>query len=69
MRECPKCKRKYSEHPAISRVDNKTKICTPCGVAESIVIMKSEIVNEKIEIRTDSLTKEEAELVKHFTSD
>ncbi len=69
MRECPKCKKKYDEHPAISRVDNKTKICTLCGIAESIVIMRSEIINEKIELKTDSLTEEEAELVKHFTTD
>ena len=26
-RTCPRCGKRYSEYPAISRKDNKTKIC------------------------------------------
>lgn len=33
---CPICEKDYSEHPAISRKDNKTKICSACGMAEAI---------------------------------
>lgn len=35
---CPKCGREYSGHPAISRDDNKTKICPRCGTNEAITI-------------------------------
>ncbi|MBQ2639288.1 MAG: hypothetical protein IJF92_00780 [Bacilli bacterium] len=35
VRVCPICKKKYSEHPALSRVDNKTEICSACGLAEA----------------------------------
>lgn len=33
---CPKCKKEFSNPPAISRVDNKTPICSECGVREAI---------------------------------
>lgn len=33
---CPKCNKKYTEHPALSRVDNKTEICPACGMKEAI---------------------------------
>lgn len=39
MREpfiCPKCKKKSYGYPAVSRVDNKTNICTNCGVMEAV---------------------------------
>ena len=36
MRVCPKCKKKYTDHPAISRKDNKTEICPECGTAEAL---------------------------------
>ncbi len=35
-RICPKCGREYDEHPAISRVDDKTEICPECGIAEAL---------------------------------
>lgn len=35
-KECPKCKKKYTEHSAISRVDNKTEICPECGHKEAV---------------------------------
>lgn len=37
LKECPKCKGKYSKYPAISRADNKTEICSRCGIAEALV--------------------------------
>ena len=33
---CPKCGRKYTDHSAISRVDNTTPICPDCGVIEAM---------------------------------
>lgn len=35
-RICPVCKRLYSEHPAISRLDNETEICPDCGTMEAL---------------------------------
>lgn len=36
-RNCPKCGKKYTEYPAISREDNKTEICPECGVKEALL--------------------------------
>ena len=33
---CPRCRKDYEEFPALSRVDNKTYICSACGVAEAM---------------------------------
>ena len=33
---CPKCGRTYHDHPAISRVDNRTEICPDCGIHEAM---------------------------------
>ncbi len=33
---CPNCQRKYTDHPAISRIDNKTEICPDCGTKEAM---------------------------------
>lgn len=33
---CPKCQGLLSKHPAISRDDNETKICTRCGIKEAL---------------------------------
>ena len=33
---CPRCKKDYTEYPALSRVDNKTNICSKCGTAEAM---------------------------------
>lgn len=33
---CPMCHEDYSGHPAISRHDNKTKICDKCGLIEAL---------------------------------
>ena len=37
-RICPKCKSVMVGYPAISRKDNKTLICSNCGILESIEI-------------------------------
>ena len=42
MRQCPRCGRKYHDHPAISRKDNKSKICPQCGLAEALLAMTKE---------------------------
>ena len=33
---CPFCKKRYNGFPAISRKDNKTKICPECGNKEAL---------------------------------
>lgn len=33
---CPRCHKEYSSYPAISRKDNKTKICPDCGTQEAM---------------------------------
>ena len=35
-RKCPKCGKYYASYPALSREDNKTKICSECGIAEAV---------------------------------
>lgn len=35
-RICPRCGQKYSGYPALSRADNKTNICSDCGVREAL---------------------------------
>lgn len=34
---CPFCGMPYADHPAISRKDNKTKICSECGIIEALI--------------------------------
>lgn len=33
---CPRCGKEYEGYPALSRKDNKTKICSQCGTMEAI---------------------------------
>ncbi len=35
-RICPRCGKSYNEHPALSRKDNKTLLCSDCGVREAL---------------------------------
>ena len=35
-KKCPKCGMCYEGYPAISRRDNKTEICSTCGVVEAL---------------------------------
>ena len=34
--KCPKCGKYYVGYPALSRRDNKTKICSECGMLEAL---------------------------------
>ena len=34
---CPKCMQETTDYPAISRRDNKTKICSACGTDEALM--------------------------------
>lgn len=34
--KCPKCGKYYLDYPALSRKDNKTKICPECGAREAL---------------------------------
>ena len=36
LQRCPKCKKEFTEHPALSREDNETEICPERGVREAI---------------------------------
>lgn len=40
IRICPICNRLYTSVPALSRKDNKTKICPACGMNEAIQAME-----------------------------
>jgi hypothetical protein len=33
---CPRCEDITNEHPALSRIDNETAICSPCGGREAM---------------------------------
>jgi len=39
IRACPKCGQRYTEHPALSRTDNKTLICPDCGTREALATL------------------------------
>ena len=36
---CPKCGQSFTEHPALSRLDNKTLICPDCGTREALATL------------------------------
>lgn len=36
MKICPRCSKPYEGHPALSRKDNKTEICSQCGTIEAL---------------------------------
>ena len=39
QRHCPRCDLDYVGYPALSRVDNKTEICSQCGTEEGILAL------------------------------
>ena len=39
QRTCPKCGCRYTERPALSRIDNNTMICPDCGTREALESM------------------------------
>ena len=36
VRVCPICGQEYTDHPAISRADNETPICSDCGTRQAL---------------------------------
>lgn len=36
MKKCPRCGGPLGKRPALSRRDNKTDICSKCGLAEAL---------------------------------
>ena len=49
FRVCPLCGEAYSGHPAISRTDNETPICSDCGSRQALEALGiSEAEREKI---------------------
>lgn len=38
IQRCPKCKKEFTEYPALYRNDNKTEICPECDVKEGTLI-------------------------------
>jgi len=46
---CPRCGQSYTGRPALSRVDNETRICPDCGTREALATIGiSEEEQEKI---------------------
>lgn len=37
--KCPRCNHFSQQYPALSRADNKTNICSPCGTDEALFCM------------------------------
>ena len=69
MEKCPKCKKHYKEHPAISRVDDKTPICPTCGVAEAFAMIFEHIQKRRFDLKTNSLTPEEERIIDQLLND
>lgn len=38
MKNCPLCGDAIGKYPAISRADNKTEICSQCGMQEALAV-------------------------------
>ena len=47
---CPVCNKEYTEHPAISRVDNKTEICSECGTIEAMTVFMLHVQENRVSI-------------------
>lgn len=48
---CPKCKNYIQGYPALSRKDNRTEICSQCGVLEALEVFINYNQNKKKEIK------------------
>jgi len=44
---CPRCSRITSKYPALSRRDNKTEICSDCGVDEAMFDFVTAVTKKK----------------------
>ena len=47
-KKCPLCHQKITGYPALSRKDNKTQICSNCGMMEAINIAKENMKTTKL---------------------
>lgn len=45
---CPICNKKIGKYPAISREDNKTKICSNCGTLEALKAFKESLKDDEV---------------------
>ena len=45
-RKCPKCGKNYYGYPALSREDNKTEICSECGIREALATFSKTVVEK-----------------------
>lgn len=66
---CPKCGKKVTCYPALSRFDNKTEICSDCGTTEAFENLAGYIVDPNTgkvhslkDLRKESSLKEEEDL-------
>lgn len=50
MTTCPICGEAYAEPPAISRIDNKTEICSSCGIRQSLAPLLDAGVMEESDV-------------------
>lgn len=50
-RVCPRCGNTYYDYPAISRKDNKTEICSNCGLAEALLQMAGKLDEDEWKIK------------------
>ena len=48
---CPKCGQAFTEHPALSRIDNETYICPGCGTREALATLNISIAEQDEIIR------------------
>lgn len=57
---CPKCGKAYIGYPAMSRTDNKTKICPECGTREALDAAGIDVAEqEKILVEIRNVTQKE----------
>lgn len=43
---CPRCGKETNDYPALSRRDNKTNICSQCGMDEAMTDWAKHIIEE-----------------------
>ena len=64
MKRCPICGRTYTDHPAISRADNKTEICPRCGINEAIDVYLNAFLVDKE--KDESFCQKAKKLCRHY---
>ncbi len=63
QRTCPICGKNYHDHPALSRIDDKTEICPDCGTRQAleavgIPVEKQETILEIIHLKINEVKGE-----------